>query len=70
MEQTPISKIYIKEYPSVGFRINNNTWVEAMVTYLVEPKKATDIRSRIIKNVLAELLQEPDKVLFPKSNAR
>jgi small-conductance mechanosensitive channel len=70
MEKTPISKIDIKEYPSVTFRINANTWVEAIVTYLVDPKKATDTRSRIIKRVLEELLKEPDKALFPKSNAR
>jgi small-conductance mechanosensitive channel len=70
MEQSPVSEIDIKEYPFVAFRINTNTWVEAMVTYLVEPKKATDTRSRIIKKVLKELLTEPDRVLFPKSNAR
>lgn len=70
MEQTPISKIDIKEYPSVTFRINTNTWVEVIVTYLVEPKKATEIRSRIIKKVLEQLLKTADKVLFPKSNAR
>jgi small-conductance mechanosensitive channel len=70
MEKTPISEIDIKEYPFVAFRVNNNTWVEAMVTYLVEPKKATDTRTRIIKKVLQELLKAPDRVLFPKSNAR
>jgi small-conductance mechanosensitive channel len=70
MEKTPISEIDIREYPFVAFRINANTWVEALVTYLVEPKKATDTRSRIIKKVLAELLREPDKALFPKSNNR
>jgi small-conductance mechanosensitive channel len=70
MEKTPISKIDIKEYPSVTFRINTNTWVEVIVTYLVEPKKATETRSRIIKRVLGELLQAPDKALFPKGNAR
>jgi small-conductance mechanosensitive channel len=70
METAPISKIDIKEYPSVNFRFNANTWVEVVVTYLVEPKKATDVRSRIIKKVLEELLKSPDKVLFPKSNSR
>jgi hypothetical protein len=70
MEKTPISKIDIKEYPSVAFRINTNTWVEVIVTYLVEPKKATDTRTRIIKKVLEQLLKAPDKALFPKSNAR
>jgi len=70
IEKTPISEIDIKEYPFVAFRINTNTWVEVVVTYLVDPKKAADTRTRIIKKVIAALLQEPDRVLFPKSNAR
>jgi len=70
VEQTPVDELEIKEYPFVCFRINANTWVEASVTYLVEPKQAASIRSRIIKNVIGELLKEPDKVMFPKSNAR
>ena len=70
MANTPVSEIDIKEYPFVAFRINANTWVEASVTYLVNPKKAADTRSRIIKKVLAELNKTPDKAMFPKSNAR
>ncbi len=70
MKNTPIGDVDIKEYPFVSFRTNANTWVEAMVTYLVKPKKATDTRTRIIKKVIAELLKEPDRVMFPKSNAR
>jgi len=68
--QTPIDELDIKEYPYVTFRINTNTWVEVTVTYLVEPKQASMIRSRIIKHAIAALLKEPDRVLFPKSNAR
>lgn len=70
MANTPVSQVDVKEYPFVAFRINMNTWVEASVTYLVSPKKAADTRSRIIKKILAELNKTPDKVLFPKSNAR
>lgn len=70
MKNTPIGDIDIKEYPFVSFRTNANTWVEATVTYLVKPKKATDTRTRIIKKLVAELLKEPDRVMFPKSNMR
>jgi len=70
MTNTPVSEVDIKEYPFVAFRINANTWVEASVTYLVSPKKATDTRTRIIKKVLGELNKYPDKAMFPKSNAR
>ncbi len=70
VEQTPVDDLEVKEYPYISFRINTNTWVEVMVTYLVEPKQAAAMRSRIIKKVVTALLKEPDKVLFPKSNAR
>jgi small-conductance mechanosensitive channel len=70
MAETPVNEIDIKQYPFIAFRINANTWVEVTVTYLVDPKKAADTRSRIIKKVLDELLKSPDKAMFPKSNAR
>jgi len=70
VEQTPIDELEIKEYPFVTYSINANTWVEATVTYLVEPKRAALIRSEIIKEVIPELLKNPDSVMFPKGNAR
>jgi small-conductance mechanosensitive channel len=70
VEHTPVDELEIKEYPFVVFRINANTWVEVSVTYLVHPKKASGVRSRLIKTIIRELLKEPDRVLFPKSNAR
>jgi small-conductance mechanosensitive channel len=70
IEQTPVDELEIKEYPFVTFRINANTWVEVSVTYLVEPKRASSIRSLIIKDAIPALLKEPDRVMFPKSNAR
>ena len=70
VKQTPVDELQIKEYPFVSFKINTNTWVEVLVSYLVEPKKASGTRSRIIKHALSELGKQPDKVLFPKSNAR
>ncbi|HYG16319.1 MAG TPA: mechanosensitive ion channel domain-containing protein [Bacteroidia bacterium] len=68
--QTPVDDLEIKEYPFVSLRINTNTWVEVLVTYLVEPKKAAGVRTRLIKNAISELLKQPDKVMFPKSNNR
>ena len=70
VKQTPVDELEIKEYPFVVFRINANTWVEVSVTYLVHPKRASAIRSRLIKSILKELLKEPDRVMFPKGNAR
>ncbi|MBC8173384.1 MAG: mechanosensitive ion channel [Chitinophagales bacterium] len=70
LEQTPVDEIEIKEYPYVAFRISANTWVEVILTYLIEPKQAAAIRTSLIKNIITELLKQPDKVMFPKSNAR
>lgn len=70
LQQTPVDELDIKEYPFVVFRINANTWVEVSVTYLAHPKQASGVRSRLIKAIIKELLKEPDKVMFPKSNSR
>ena len=70
VQQTPVDELDIKEYPFVVFRTNANTWIEVSVTYLVHPKKASAIRSRLIKSIVTEMLNEPDKVMFPKSNSR
>jgi small-conductance mechanosensitive channel len=70
VHQTPVEELNVKEYPYVSLRINMNTWVEISVTYLVEPKRAATTRSNIIRRILEELNKHPDKVMFPKSNAR
>lgn len=70
VEQTAVDELDIKEYPFISLRINTNTWVEVNLTYLVEPKQAAAIRTRLIKNILDTLLASPDKVMFPKSNNR
>lgn len=70
VKQTPVDELDIKEYPFVSLRISTNTWVEVMLTYLVEPKKAPAMRTELIKKIIAALLKEPDKVMFPKSNNR
>jgi small-conductance mechanosensitive channel len=70
VKQTPVDELDIKEYPFVSLRINTNTWVEVTLTYLVEPKRASAMRTALIGKIIAALLQSPDKVMFPKSNAR
>lgn len=70
VKQTPVDELEIKEYPFVVFRTNNNTWLEVSLTYLVAPKTASAVRTRLIKSIVSELLKEPDRVLFPKGNSR
>jgi small-conductance mechanosensitive channel len=70
VKESPIDEMEIKEYPFVSLRINANTWVEATVTYLVPPRQAASIRTRIIKRVIETLKKQPQRTLFPNGNAR
>lgn len=70
LAQTPVDQLEVREYPAVLFRVNANTWLDAIVRYLVHPKEAGRVKTRLIKKLLAELNAAPDRVLFPKSNMR
>jgi small-conductance mechanosensitive channel len=70
LAQTPVDQLEVREYPAVLFRTNANTWVDAIVRYLVHPKEAGRTKTRLIKKLLVELNAAPDRVMFPKSNAR
>jgi small-conductance mechanosensitive channel len=70
LAQTPVDELQVREHPAVLFRISENTWLEAIVRYLVHPKEAGRVKTRLIKKLLATLTAAPDRVLFPKSNAR
>ena len=52
------------------FRVSENTWLEAIVRYLVHPKSAGRVKTILIKKLLARLNAEPEFVMFPKGNAR
>src|SRR5215216_163027 len=68
--QTPVDELEIQERPVVHFRASENTWLEAIVRYLVHPKESGRVKTRIIKKLLDQLNAEPERVLFPKSNLR
>ncbi len=70
LSQTPVDELEVREYPSVQFRVSENTWLEAIVRYLVEPRTAGRVKTRLIKKMLERLNAEPDKVKFPKGDAR
>lgn len=54
----------------VYFRVNKYAWMEAVVSYPVEPHDTTGRRNRILKYALPELNLHPDKVQFPESTLR
>ncbi len=70
IKKTPIDELEVKEYPFVNFRVNANTWIEVLLIYLVDPKKASVVRTSLIRKGLAALNQQPDKVMFPKGDNR
>jgi small-conductance mechanosensitive channel len=70
LRQTPVDELEIQERPVVHFRASENTWLEAIVRYLVHPKESGRVKTRIIKNLLDKMNAEPERVLFPKSNMR
>jgi len=70
LSHTPVDQLEVREHPSVVFRVSEYTWLEAIVRYLVHPKVAGRVKTRLIKKLLAALNAEPERVLFPKGNAR
>jgi small-conductance mechanosensitive channel len=70
LARTPVDHLKVHERPSVLFRVSDNTWLEAIVRYLVHPKEAGEVKTRLTRKLLGALNTAPDRVLFPKSNAR
>jgi small-conductance mechanosensitive channel len=70
LAQTPVNHLEVQERPVVLFRVSDNTWLEAIVRYLVHPKEAGRVKSRLIVELLNRLNAEPDRVLFPRDSAR
>jgi small-conductance mechanosensitive channel len=70
LARTPVNELDVKEAPVILFRTNSNTWIDAIVRYLVHPKQSGRVKTNMTKRMLERLNQRPDLVLFPKSNAR
>ena len=70
LARTPVDHLDVQERPAVIFRVSDNTWLEAIVRYLVHPKEAGRVKTRLIKKLLIELNKAPERVMFPKADAR
>lgn len=70
LAHTPVNQLEVQERPVVLFRVSENTWLEAIVRYLVHPKEAGRVKTRLIKELLRRLNAEPDRVMFPQDSAR
>ncbi|CAN5532769.1 hypothetical protein BH18VER2_BH18VER2_02420 [soil metagenome] len=60
----------MREHPRIIFRVSENIRLEAVVRYLVAPREAGPVKTRLIKKLLLALTAAPDKVLFPKGPNR
>ncbi len=45
--------------------VSDNPWLEAIVRYIVPPREAGSVKTRLIKKLLIALNAEPDRVKFP-----
>jgi small-conductance mechanosensitive channel len=70
LARTPVDQLEVQEHPVVVFRVSDNTWLEAIVRYLVVPREAGRVKTRVIRKLLERLNAEPGKVMFPKGDAR
>src|SRR6266404_2591522 len=65
LARTPVDELEVREHPRVIFRVDEVTWIDAIVRYLVAPREAGPTKSRLIPKLLAALNAAPEKVMFP-----
>src|SRR6266581_1814530 len=65
LARTPVDELEVRSRPRVIFRVDEVTWIDAIVRYLVSPREAGLIKTRLIPKLLAALNTQPDKVMFP-----
>lgn len=70
LAKTPVDQLEVREHPAVLFRVSENTWLEVILRYLVDPKQAGRVKTRLILELLGRLKAEPERVMFPKSYLR
>ena len=70
LADTPVDELEVNEYPSVILKAHNNTWIEVIVRYLVEPKNSARVKNKLFEAMMDELKKHPEKVMFPKTNMR
>jgi small-conductance mechanosensitive channel len=70
LARTPVDELEVRSRPRVIFRADENTWIDAIVRYLVPPREAGSVKTRLIPKLLAALNAEPQRVMFPKGDAR
>ncbi|HJW38313.1 MAG TPA: mechanosensitive ion channel family protein [Candidatus Udaeobacter sp.] len=70
LARTPVDELEVRSRPRVIFRVDQVTWLDAIVRYLVSPREAGSVKTRLIPKLLAALNEHPQRVMFPKGDAR
>ena len=70
LAETPVDHFDVSERPTVIFRVNPITWVDATVRYLVAPRNAGRRKTVLTKRIIERLNAAPDRVMFPAANTR
>lgn len=70
LARTPVDQLDVRDEPTVLFRVAANTWIEATVRYLVDPKAAGGVKSALLRTILERLNAEPERVRFPRGDMR
>jgi small-conductance mechanosensitive channel len=70
LSETPVDELEVQERPVILFRVSDNTWLEAIVRYIVDPKKAGRRKTALIQKLLTRLNAEPERVRFPRGDQR
>ena len=70
LAKTPVDELQVRGHPRVIFRVDEVTWIDAIVRYIVPPRQSGPIKSRLIPKLLDALNAAPEKVMFPKGDAR
>jgi small-conductance mechanosensitive channel len=65
LANTPVDELDVNEEPIVFFRLNENTWIEVIIRYLVQPKQMGRVKTELIREMLQRLKRQPDRVKFP-----
>ena len=70
LAETPVDHLEVAERPSMIFRVNPITWIDATVRYLVSPRNAGRRKTALTRKILDRLNAAPDRVMFPAANTR
>jgi small-conductance mechanosensitive channel len=70
LSETPVDHLEVDDRPTVLFRVNANSWVDATVRYLVTPRRAGRRKTLLTRRILERLNADPGRARFPTGNSR